>query len=285
MHRTAPHGKALQAGVSLPAAFQRLATSRFPMPFGANSRMASRSAIDRCIRTIVHRQPVTSLAPIVENGVTVLPKLHALTITSLICASLYLIGASGPARAANLKPFTLVATDISPMQDPGVIVGFNPQPEPPGIPATVLDLHRPAHPVLFNPSTGGAFTLLFAFETFVTGGITLPPAPNSDGFTGFSRTIDGHQVNVIFDFGPGVVSQASWASFNPQPEPPGDVLGVVFQFQGAQDPYVGFSVRLDGRQLTFASVPEPASWGYFILGLGCTGAALRWRGGRCLKPA
>src|SRR5579859_3886945 len=46
--------------------------------------------------------------------------------------------------------------------DPGVIVGFNPQPDPPGFgdDGALIGLLNPADPLLFSPAVGGSFTFL-----------------------------------------------------------------------------------------------------------------------------
>jgi hypothetical protein len=178
--------------------------------------------------------------------------------------------------------------------NPGVIVGFNPQPDPPGDVAdgTLIALLNPADPLLVSPSTQGSFNfligLLFPGDGSV---IPLPDAPGGDHHgAGFRDVFDGHTFDVTLDFGPGPVVPGSWASFNPQPEPPGDVLGVSLQF-APEDPFAGFSILVDGTdQLTFAldangGVPEPASWALMLMGFGGLGAVLRARRRRGLTLA
>ncbi len=169
--------------------------------------------------------------------------------------------------------------------NPGVIVGFNPQPEPPGDrgDGSLIALLNPSEPHLFNPSTDGSFTfligLLFPGDGSV---ISLPDAPNSDGFTGFTDVFQGHTFQVSLRFGPGQVDARTWSSFNPQPDPPGDVLAGQFQFFGALDPDMFIRITEDRTPLTFTldSVPEPESWALMILGFGGIGAMLRAHGRR-----
>jgi len=168
--------------------------------------------------------------------------------------------------------------------NPGVLVGFNPQPDPPGDgdDGALIALLNPADPMLISPSLGGSFSFRLAFQVDGDGSvIPLPDAPNSDGFTGFRFALDGHDVSVTLRFGPDQVDRTSWASFNPQPDPPGDVLAGQFNFNTQADPFMAFSVSIDGDPLTFSlaggGVPEPASWALMLVGFGGLGAALRAR--------
>jgi hypothetical protein len=163
--------------------------------------------------------------------------------------------------------------------NPGVLVGFNPQPEPPGKGATFIDLSRPFAPELINPSTGPGFSFLFALTGLGDAMIPLPGSPNADGRTRFRQEINGHLVDVTLVFGPGPVDPGSWVAFNPQPDPPGDAFGASFLFAGKEDPFAGFTVSIDGTRLSFtlAGVPEPASWALMIAGFGLVGATLRSR--------
>lgn len=170
--------------------------------------------------------------------------------------------------------------------NPGVLVGFNPQPDPPGIgdDGLLIALLNPADPMLISPSTGGAFSFRLAFQGFGDGSvIPLPDAPNSDGFTSFRFASGIHDISVTLQFGPNQVDQGSWKGFNPQPDPPGDVLAGQFNFTTRADPFMAFQVSIDGQQLSFAlddsgaGVPEPATWGLMLVGFGGLGAALRAR--------
>ena len=169
--------------------------------------------------------------------------------------------------------------------NPGVLVGFNPQPDPPGIgdDGLLIALLNPSDPMLISPSTGGAFSFRLAIQNAGDGSvIPLPDAPNSDGFTSFRFLSGEHNIFVTLQFGPNQVDRASWVGFNPQPEPPGDVLAGQFNFNSMQDPFMGFQISIDGQALSFAldnsgGVPEPATWGLMLLGFGGMGAALRAR--------
>ncbi len=161
--------------------------------------------------------------------------------------------------------------------NPGVLVGFNPQPEPPGKGLTVLDLSNPFAPTFFNPTGAPGYSLIFAITGLGDAMIPLPDAPNSDGRTGFRQLIGGHVLDVEMIFGPGPSDPASWVAFNPQPDPPGDWFGAKFLFGGQQDPIYTYQFKLDDKVLSFtlASVPEPAGWALMIAGFGLMGAMLR----------
>jgi hypothetical protein len=167
--------------------------------------------------------------------------------------------------------------------NPGVIVGFNPQPDPPGFggdDGALIALLNPADPQLFNPSTGGAFSFELALDLGDGSVIPLPDAPGDGQHTSYRGVIDGHNVDIALTFGPGDVNPGTWASFNPQPDPPGDVLAGQFQFFGREDPIMSFTVSIDGDPLSFTlapGVPEPQTWALMLLGFGGAGGALRAR--------
>ncbi|WP_293899164.1 PEPxxWA-CTERM sorting domain-containing protein [Phenylobacterium sp.] len=184
--------------------------------------------------------------------------------------------------------------------NPGVLVGFNPQPDPPGDGAligllSVLDLADPTHPTIHAPLIGGDGYRLQFYHNLADGSVRPIDAPNSDGFTGFSEMFRGHNINVTFQFAPGRVDPGSWVGFNPQPDPPGDGFAQDFHFFGAA-PTIGvtsfgrgggvdtspkavvaFSVSVDGDLLSFSATPEPATWAMMLLGFGGAGAVLRQR--------
>ncbi|MEM9764352.1 MAG: hypothetical protein AAF968_17920, partial [Pseudomonadota bacterium] len=107
-----------------------------------------------------------------------------------------------------------------------VIFGFNPQPEPPAMPAPLVqDVVDPTAAVrnllgveptpfeLFIAATGGTF-----------GTPTLPMSDFSSLIIPFTTTL-GNDVNFVLDFTPSADGDNSTATtdalfFNPQPEPP-----------------------------------------------------------------
>jgi hypothetical protein len=163
--------------------------------------------------------------------------------------------------------------------NPGVLVGFNPQPDPPGD-NTMIGLGNPGDPELNNPANGGAFNFLIALldlgDGSVIPGNPIEP-PNSDGFTGFRTFVGGHDISVGLQFGGSPIESFSWGSFNPQPDPPGDWIGGSVGFAG--DPFMRLRMSVDGTPETFtlAGTPEPGTWALMLLGFGAAGAALRAR--------
>jgi hypothetical protein len=200
------------------------------------------------------------------------------------CSALVVGTPANASTASLLHLFKVIASDDeSPKENIGALVAFDPQAGLRGVRPTTLDLSDPTRPVLTNLSTGGAFDFMFDFQGLGDGAVDLPPAPDADGHTGFTQRIGGHLLDVTFTFGPGVVDAANWSSFNPQPDPPGDVLGVGFQFRGFADPYAAFSAKLDGNVLSFAAVPEPSTWLMMILGFGGLGGLMRTRSRPALR--
>ena len=174
--------------------------------------------------------------------------------------------------------------------NPGVLVGFNPQPDPPGdVGFALIDLSDPFHPAVHAPMIEGSGYRFQFFHTLGDRSVALLDAPNDRGFTGFRDFFEGHVIDVIFDFGSGKVDPLSWVGFNPQPDPPGKGFAQDFKFLvpavhpsgafGAGDPnaVVSFSLSVDGQALSFSATPEPAGWAMMILGFGGTGAVLRRR--------
>ena len=166
--------------------------------------------------------------------------------------------------------------------NPGLLVGFNPQPDPTGVPPTLVDLSNPEQAEFSNDQVG-AYTLEIALTGFGSGVIATPPAPNADGRTSFEATLDGHVFDVTLAFGPGPVYPGSWVGFNPQPDPPGGVVGVDFQF--TVDPWMDLSIQEDGTQMRLGPVPEPATWAMLIPGVAMIGFAARRRVQASALPA
>ncbi len=84
-------------------------------------------------------------------------------------------------------------------------------------------------------------------------------------------------IDVAFVFGPD--NPITWGAFNPQPDPPGDVLGIAMSFP-VGDPMASFSIRIDDRPLSFTltqSVPELGTWAMMIIGFAGIGMRLRSR--------
>jgi len=150
---------------------------------------------------------------------------------------------------------------------PAVLVAFNPQPDPPGAQKTFLSLTNPTAPVFSNTMTGG-YAFEMSFLNLLPNGCnpTGIPAPDSDGRTGFScagtlGTEADVTVDVALTFSdPGGISD--WASFNPQPDPPGDAAGYTLTF----DPSVTMAITVNGVPADF-NVPEPGTLSLFSTAL------------------
>jgi hypothetical protein len=214
-----------------------------------------------------------------------------------------------PAAAASIGPnydfpdgspaFSLQAA-LAPeapagLLNPGLLVGFNPQPDPPGIPPTMLAWENPTTFVLSNgfASPGGVtYRIYLSFLGIGSASMpdinAYPPGPCradidcAPGFAGtgfsFDTTIGGqsHEFDVLLGFTGGGGFNGSWVSFNPQPDPPGDGVFVDMGFNGVGDPNMSVTVLEDGIPLAF-NTPEPATLS--LLGIGFSGLLLMRRRG------
>jgi hypothetical protein len=158
--------------------------------------------------------------------------------------------------------------------DPGVLVGFNPQPDPPGDVARP-DLSNPLFPSITQPGVG-TFSILFGLVG--PGGtpfsFTVPSGgPNADGIFSFLAAADGSVFRAGFTISG---FDGSWVGFNPQPDPPGDYGDsfVGFAFTGdatlhwtLQEGTLNDGAFTPNGYMSFALVPEPATLAVFGLGL------------------
>lgn len=170
--------------------------------------------------------------------------MSARKIIITVCVVILLAIAS-PARTTEdwSHTFLLQGTNFD---NPLIHVGFNPQPEPPGM--GDADLSDPYMPVITAPdradSTSLAYHILFAVtSTDVTYNLPSPDsvaAPYRGAFE-FQATDDTGEVllTILFDIsdsGGGIANPLSWVGFNPQPEPPGfpagSAIGFDFEFLG-----------------------------------------------------
>jgi hypothetical protein len=178
--------------------------------------------------------------------------------------------------------------------DPAVLVGFDPQPEPPADARAALDLSDRTAPLLIlreqtNPPGG---LQLFDFFLAVDLGQTITIIPcilPSDVSPRLELEVRADSVTgpilfaVFADFSTssgGLVDRESVVGFDPQPDPPGEFgasFGVTLAFDRLSDVQVRFSMAPpDGAPLAFTQVPEPSA--VALLGLGvATCAASRRR--------
>jgi hypothetical protein len=185
--------------------------------------------------------------------------------------------ASGGANAASLHPMTYLSLVTSGgVVNPGVIVGFNPQPDPPGFPT--LDLTNPLEPVLTQPA--GPTTFDFVMSFVGVPGVQLLPAVQMP-YVDIPFVYQNHTFDVTLTFsGPGVFGDWTWAAFNPQPDPPGVWFADSITFAGAADPSVSFTITEDGSALAFGAVPELSTWALMGFGFAALGILAYRRGAR-----
>ena len=65
--------------------------------------------------------------------------------------------------------------------NPGVLVGFNPQPDPPGFPATTADLGDPTSPVFDQTAGAAAYLVTVSLLLPGTPSLLLPAVLEADG--------------------------------------------------------------------------------------------------------
>ena len=157
--------------------------------------------------------------------------------------------------------------------NPGLIVGFNPQPDPPGEPSltvfdhTVIEIHQ--------PSGGGAYNFVLDFPGLTGALLPAVDQPDSDGITSFTFEYGGRTFTVGLSFaGPGDAGSWTWGAFNPQPDPPGAFEFYAIGFD-APDPTVRITLQENGKSLDVAAAPEPSTWGMMLMGFVGLGLAAR----------
>ncbi len=166
--------------------------------------------------------------------------------------------------------------------NPGVLVGFNPQPEPPL--RTILGLQNPFAPTYTTDDVvDQPFRVLFAmsgpdifFEQLI--------APNASGFaiTAVDKATKLDLFNIFFSFttsSGGFLDPASVVGFNPQPEPPlAGFVGLGFDLEFTSNSTATMTLQIQdiqGNDLNFAVIPLPAALPLFLTGLAGLGLLRR----------
>ena len=176
--------------------------------------------------------------------------------------------------------------------NPGVLIGFNPQPEPPAR-ITELDISYPPDPILIlrdqeNPDDG--HQLFDVFLALAHPGVqfsfTDPLQVNKTTVhTQAQDTAGIAHFDIQFEIvssSAGVVDPGSLVGFNPQPEPPAGYLGgfgMTFGIDSLSDVFVTLRVfDAEGTQLSFAEVPAPRGAALLVAAAVCLATFRRRRG-------
>jgi hypothetical protein len=155
--------------------------------------------------------------------------------------------------------------------NPEIIVGFNPQPDPPGDNSkNTIDLTNPSNPVIHS-GFQSASQFGFGISFLGIGNPILLPTDTSAGKFSFDALVHDRTVTftveVAFTNDQGIpASSCTWGAFNPQPDPPGDVLGALVNIGDAD---ASFQILEGDKPLSFTLVPEPADLallGFSLLG-------------------
>lgn len=183
-----------------------------------------------------------------------------------VCSAVVVLTCAGAAQAVPSQFMGMIHDGSGQLLLPAVLVGFDPQPEPPGS-VLEFDLADPTRPLFHVSSNGPDFSILFglllpAVHTQFTGfdmGV-----PNVDGFYSFGGMLGTEDLTIEFLLQTSSpLDRTSWRGFNPQPEPPGFPGAVQFDFSMNGPRGAEFSATLalrvrNGDELLRFAVPAPA---------------------------
>ena len=167
-----------------------------------------------------------------------------------------------------------------------MLVGFNPQPEPPGI-FSVLNLLNPAAPTFTTGEVSAPqpFRVLFAISTLtdITFNSLGDPIASGFGIAATDAATGLDLFHIMFGFmtsSGGFLDPASVVGFNPQPEPPGvgfEGIGFDLELIGLSTATMTLQIQdIQGNDLNFAVIPLPAALPLYGTGLAVMGF-LGWR--------
>ncbi len=167
--------------------------------------------------------------------------------------------------------------------NPGVLVGFNPQPEPPG---TTLNLSNPLSPTFTTADVGDQpFRVLFAMSRpgFFFEQLVAPNAATGFAISAVDQATKLDLFHIFFSFttsSNGVLDPLSVVGFNPQPEPPGvgfEGIGFDLELTSLSTATMTLQIQdIQGNDLNFAVIPLPAALPLYGTGLAVMGF-LGWR--------
>lgn len=183
--------------------------------------------------------------------------------------------AASPANWGDGFPLLTVGGPVN----PGVLVGFNPQPEPPGTAATLFTLvggeAKLTIPNISDPP-GAKQNFQFLLGVSSTQGT---PVITADPGTPFrvafsidlgSSAADFTAIVDVMSASGGVVALGSAVAFNPQPEPPGGAVGYGVDFNMTSLSDVTLTLRIEdgaGNLVPLVVAPVPAVPGVSVWGM------------------
>ena len=199
--------------------------------------------------------------------------------------------------------FETARPGVGVIENPAVLVGFNPQPDPPAFPWAV-DVGDPLLPAVQSPSGGAhAFRFVFALDNPSFPGVgwsfNLVPQSDIDSF-GFDAQLGSalvvHVVAHATSSDGAHLDPGSLVGFNPQPDPPGfGTIGFDFSFNAAAPatfsrlgliadvvPFARVDFQMtdaNGNPFAFRPVPLPGTLPLLLFGSWCV-FGMR-RGGGC----
>lgn len=215
-----------------------------------------------------------------------------MTRARIVATALFIgavINVAGTGGASAVAWGDAIALQVNGFDNPLVIFGFNPQPDPPE--DAILSLANPQQPTL---SRTNGFTTDTVFDVFFAIGLPngagsayslRPSALPAGEFGNFQFTAVGPMGNLLIDLGfstsssgMGFLTSVDDVSFNPQPEPPFGFAGMAMEMGFTSFSTAVVSLQItdeDGNVFSMRQVPEPGMAA--ILAIGFAGLVLRRR--------